>query len=348
MGGALRQRTAALAVPTAAIGGAFLVGGAIIQLAGYDAFKALGALMVGAFGSVYGLGETVVRSCPLLLTGLAVSFAFRCGIWNIGAEGQFLMGALMAAWVAPTVSGWGGVFGTASVMAVSLVAGGTWGALAAGLKVWRNVQEVISTIMLNFIAIQLIGFAVHGPLMETAAQFPQTDPVAQTLRLTRGLAPTRIHTGILVGLLTAGLLYVLLFRTAFGYRIRAVGLNPDAAHAAGIDVSRSTIAAMGVSGAIAGLAGAVELTGVTFRLYEDFAGGYGYTAIAVALLGRLHPGGVLLTALLFGALETGASAMQRAAGVSAVLVYVIQALILLFVVTAAVFERFRAQRAGGR
>lgn len=342
-GKVFRQWAFPLLIPLIAIGGAFAVSGLIIQIAGYDAIRAIGALIAGAAGSSYSLGETVVRSCPLLLTGLAVSFAFRCGIWNIGAEGQFLMGALIAAWVAPAVA-WTGIMGLAAVLTAGMVAGAAWGALAAGLKVWRNIQEVITTIMLNFVAIQLVSFAVHGPLMEDAGQFPQSNPVAETLRLSRFLTPTRIHTGIIMAILLAVAVYVTLFRTTFGYRIRAVGLNPGAARAAGIGVPQSMIAALCVSGAIAGLAGAVELTGVTYRLYEEFAGGYGYTAIAVALLGRLHPAGVVLTALLFGALETGASAMQRTAGVSAVLVYVIQALILLFVVTAMAYERFRSQR----
>jgi simple sugar transport system permease protein len=314
-------------------------------MAGYDAVLALGALLKGAAGSPYSVGETFLRSCPLLLTGLAVSFAFRCGVWNIGAEGQLLMGALATAWAAPLCASWPPYAGTCAALTFGSIAGALWGGLAALLKVRRRVQEVISTIMLNFVAIQLVSYAVHGPLMEDAGQFPQTNPVAAGLRLVRWLTPTRLHTGVVLAVVLTGIMYIVLFRTVFGYRVRAVGLNVTAARAAGIDVPGTIIAAMCVSGGLAGLAGAVELTGVTYRLYEDFAGGYGYTAIAVALLGRLHPWGVLLAALLFGALETGASGMQRAANVSSVLVYVIQALILLFVVTAMAYERFRAQHA---
>ena len=340
----LRPYAASLALPLMAITGAFVVSGLIIQLAGYDAPLALGALFRGALGSSYSLSETVVRSCPLLLTGLAVSFAFRCGVWNIGAEGQFLAGALAAAWAAPWLAELPGWLGVPLTLGVGLLAGTLLGGLAAFLKVWRNAQEVITTIMLNFTAIQLVSYAVHGPLMEDAGQFPQSNPIAEVLRLSRWLPPTRIHTGVILALVMVVGFYILLFHTVFGFRVRAAGVNPIAARAAGLNVPAAMIGAMGVSGAIAGLAGAVELTGVTYRLYEDFGSGYGYTAIGVALLGRLSPSGVVLAALLFAALETGASAMQRTANVSAVLVYVIQAMVLLFVVSAMAYERYRSQR----
>ena len=333
-------------IPLVAIAGAFTVSALIIQISGYNAITALGALLDGAVGSRYSLAETFLRSCPLLLTGLAVSFAFRCGVWNIGAEGQFLAGALLVAWVVPLCDGWPGFPATPFLLTLGFAAGAIWGGFAGYLKVERHVQEVISTIMLNFVAIQLVSYAVHGPLMEVAGQFPQTDPVTDNIRLTRWLPPTRLHTGVIMAVFCAGLLYVTLFRTVFGYRVRAVGLNAEAARTAGINTPVTVVQAMCVSGGIAGLAGAVELTGVTYRLYDQFAGGYGYTAIAVALLGRLHPVGVVFAALLFGALETGANGMQRSAGVSAVLVYVIQALILLFVVGATVYESRRVKGKG--
>ncbi|MBI4553210.1 MAG: ABC transporter permease [Candidatus Latescibacteria bacterium] len=322
-----------------AVVSAFGIGALIIRAAGYDAGVALGALLDGAGGSWYSLSETLLRSCPLLLTGLAVAFAFRCGAWNIGAEGQFLVGALAAAWAGPHCDGWPGYVATPFLLLLGACCGSIWGGIAGLLRVRRRVQEVISTIMLNFVAIQLVSYAVHGPLMESTGQFPQTSPIAEAARLTRWFPPTRLHAGVFLAALCAGLLHVLLFRTVFGYAVRAVGLNATAARSAGIDVPMTVLGAMCVSGGLAGLAGAVELSGITYRLYEDFAGGYGYTAIAVALLGRLHPAGVVFSALLFGALETGASGLQRTAGISSVLVYVIQALILLFVVGASVYER---------
>jgi simple sugar transport system permease protein len=194
------------------------------------------------------------------------------------------------------------------------------------------VNEVIGTIMLNFVALYTVSFVVHGPLMEAKKQFPQTDAVTESVQLVRLFPPTRLHTGFFYALLTACVLYVLLFRTTFGYRIRAVGLNPTASRYAGINVPFHIIAAMGVSGGLSGFAGAIELLGVTYRLYEDFSPGYGYTAIAVALLGNLHPFGVILAALLFGALNAGAGAMQRTAGVSAVMVSIIQAVVIFALV----------------
>lgn len=332
-------------IPLIAVLGAVAISAVIIEASGYDAAVALSALLDGAFGDRYSLAETLLSGCPLLLTGLAVALAFRCGVWNIGAEGQFLVGALAAAWLGPLCGGWPGYAAAPALLVFGFLAGAVWGGFVGVLKVGRRVQEVISTIMLNFVAMHLISYAVHGPLMETAGQFPQTDPIAASAQLTRFLMPTRLHTGVILALACAGLLYVILFRTVFGYSLRAVGLNAEAARSAGIDVPMTIVKTMGLSGGIAGLAGAVELSGVTYRMYEQFGGGYGYTAIAVALLGRLHPAGVALAALLFGALETGANSMQRAAQVSAVLVYVIQALILVFVVGATAYEtRWRKRR----
>lgn len=339
-----RQQAAGIAIPLIAIFGAFITSGLLIQVAGYDALRALTALFNGAFGNAYSLAETGIRSCPLLLSGLAVMLAFRCGFWNIGVEGQFLIGALMTAWTAPFFIGWTPYLAWPMILFSGVFAGALWGAVAGILKVNRQVQEVISTIMLNFIAIQMVSFAVHGPLMEDAGQFPQTDLVTASLRLTRWFPPTRLHSGILVALIIGILVYILLFRTVIGYRIRAVGMNAVAARAAGIPVSKTIIMTICLSGGVAGLAGAIELTGVTYRLYDQFGGGYGYTGIAVALLGRLHPGGVVLSAILFGVLETGANAMQREANVSAVLVYVIQALILLFVLVGTAVSRYWVKR----
>ncbi|MEE2710723.1 MAG: ABC transporter permease [Gemmatimonadota bacterium] len=333
------SHTTAWFIPLFAIIAALTAGGVIIILSGYDAVLAVAALIDGALGSSYSLGETFLRSCPLILTGLAVSVAFRCGLWNIGAEGQFLMGALVAAGTAPFFVAWPNYMATPALLLSGVVAGALWGGIAGYLKIERHVPEVISTIMLNFVAIQLVGYAVHGPLIEASGQFPQSDPLAEGIRLSRWLPPTRLHTGFILAVCCTGLIWLVLFRTVFGYRIRAVGLNSEAARSAGIDTRASMVQTMCLSGGLAGLAGAVELSGVTYRIFEQFGGGYGYTAIGVALLARLHPGAVIPAALLFGALATGASGMQRVAGVSSGLVYIIQALILLFVVMAAAYER---------
>ena len=342
----MRQSTELIS-PLIAAAGAVLVCGLIVSVAGYDASAVLYGLMNGALGNANSLSETLLRTCPLILTGLAVAVAFRCGIWNIGAEGQFLMGALAAAAIAPVLSESPDYIGTPAILLIGTLAGSLWAGLAGWLKVSRHVQEVISTIMLNFVAIQLLGYAVHGPLMEASGQFPQTDLLGDGLRLSRLFGSNRVHSGMLLALVCTASVWVFLFRTVAGYRIRAVGINVEAAKSAGVDSRQTVLMAMLLSGGLAGLAGAVEFPGVTYRLYDQFGSGFGYTAIAVALLGRLNPTGILPAALLFGALAAGANGMQREAGVSAVLVYVIQGLILLFVVVAAVYERRRPRRGAG-
>ncbi len=215
-----------------------------------------------------------------------------------------------------------------AALIAAAAAGAAWAAVAAALKMRRGVSEVISTIMLNFIALGLVSYLVHGPLMEAAGRYPQTDAVLAAVRLPHLFGSVRIHAGLLVGLVAAGFAYVLLFRTVLGYEMRAVGWNADAARLAGVRVERCLAITLVLSGALAGLAGGIEVSAVTFRLYEKFSPGYGFTAIAVALLGRLHPAGVLLAAVFFGALEAGSNAMQRVAGISSVLVSVIQATVI--------------------
>jgi len=307
---------------------AFIASALIIALAGANPFVALSALAEGAFGSADGWSEVGVRTCPLLLTGLAVTIAFRAGIWNIGAEGQLLVGAAAVAWLGTRLGGLPGWLVMPAVLAAAGLGGAAWAAIAALLKTARQVDEVISTIMLNFVAIGLIGYLVHGPLMEAAGTYPQTDAIAAAARLPRLFAGYRLHGGLLIALAAAGVTYALLFRTVFGYEMRATGLNPLAARLAGFRIARAVVGALTISGALAGLAGGIEVSAITFRLYEQFSPGYGFTAIAVALLGRLHPLGVILAAVFFGALDAGSMAMQRSAGVSSVLVSVIQAAVI--------------------
>lgn len=300
----------------------------VVALTGGDPLAALGALADGAFGRLDSVSEVGVKTCPLLLAGIAVAVAFRAGVWNIGAEGQLIAGAIAMAWLGREPVRLPGWLGLPLALAAAAGAGALWAALAASLKVRRGVNEVISTIMLNFIALAFAGYLVHGPLMEAAGRYPQSDAVALAMRLPRLAETFRVHAGLLVALAAAAGSYVLLFRTVLGFELRATGLNRTAARLAGIAVDQRTFLALTLSGALAGLAGGIEISAVTFRLYERFSPGYGFTAIAVALLGRLHPAGVLLAALLFGALEAGSNSMQRVAGVSSVLVSVIQATVI--------------------
>jgi general nucleoside transport system permease protein len=328
---------------------AFLVSALVIALAGANPAVALRALAAGAFGSTDGWSEVGVRTCPLLLTGLGVAIAFRAAIWNIGAEGQLLVGAVAVAWLGTHTGALPGWLATPLVLAAAALGGALWATIAGVLKAARGVDEVISTIVLNFIAIGLVGYAVHGPLMEAAANYPQSDAVAVAARLPRLVSGYRVHAGLLIALAAAGFAELLLFRTVLGFSMRAAGLNPVAARLAGLRVTRALLGALAISGALAGLAGGIEVSAVTFRVYDQFSPGYGFTAIAVALLGRLHPAGVILAAVFFAALDVGSAAMQRSAGVSSVLVSIVQATVIfsLIAVEAQTWQRRRAGRPQG-
>lgn len=309
---------------------ALAISAGIIAATGGDVLLAFSALVDGAFGSGDSLSEVLVKACPLMLTGLAVTVAFRTGVWNIGAEGQLLMGALLAAAIGPHLAELPAVLAVPLCLVPAALAGAAWAWIAVELKLRRNVSEIISTIMLNFIALQLVGFLVQGPMMESGGRYPQSDALPLVAWLPRLLPPHRVHAGVLLALLMGVAVWVLLFRSVAGYEMRAAGLSPAAARLAGIAVESRLRLSLLLSGALAGLAGGVELSAITHRLYERFSPGWGFTAIAVALLGSLHPLGVIAAALFFGALDAGSNAMQRQANVSSVLVSVIQAVVILF------------------
>lgn len=303
----------------------------VILLGGGNPSVAAGALIAGSLSGSYSQAETLIRACPLLLAGLGLAVAFRAGVWNIGAEGQLYMGALAVTALAGLLGDMPSLIAIPLAFAAAFIAGGFWAFIAAFLRTKRGVQEVISTIMLNFLAIQIVSAAVHGPLREPTGQFPYSDTIGVSLTLARLIPPTRFHTGVIIALVIAFIVWVMLFRTLWGFKLRTVGSAPEAAKHAGIPTERTIWSAMFISGGLAGLAGAVELMGVTHILFENFSPGYGYTAIAVALLGALHPVGIVASGLLFGALQAGASAMQRDAGISEVIVLVVQGIIIFAV-----------------
>lgn len=306
---------------------------AMLAITGFDVSRAARALVTGAFGSWYAFGSgTLVRATPLIFTGLSVALAFRAGVFNIGAEGQFLTGAAAATAVALGAGSFPRFALIPLVLAAGMVAGAAWAWIAAVLRTRFHVLEVISTIMLNFVAAYLVSYLVRGPLQEPTHIYPQTETIAVAAQLPRFGATTRLHLGFAIAVVACLVSWWAIRYTAGGFRLRAVGANPDAAYSAGlINVNRVTTRVFLVSGAIAGLAGAVEVSGVTYALYENLSPGYGYTAIAVALLARLDAAAVIATGVLFGALEAGASAMQRDAGVPSVAVSVIEAAIILAV-----------------
>jgi len=309
----------------------------LVSAAVPDWGMALTAFWRGSFGTEYAIASaTLVRAIPLALAGLGVALAFRAGVLNIGAEGQLLAGAAASALaVQMSAPAMGGAVPIVALVA-GAAAGAAWSGVAAILRARFGVLEVISTIMLNFVALHLVGYLVRGPLQEPTHAFPQSVTIPDLARLPRLLAAHRLHAGALLALVAAFALWWWLRATAGGFRVRVAGANPDAARSAGgIDVLRTTTRAFLVSGALAGFAGASELLGVTYALYENLSPGYGYTAVAVALLARLHPLGVILSATLFGALEAGALAMQRDAAVPSVVVYAIEATLVIAVVIGA-------------
>jgi simple sugar transport system permease protein len=323
----------------------------LLRLLGFDPLSALAALWSGSIGSSYALTSgSLVRATPLILTGLAVAIAFRAGVFNIGAEGQLLVGAAAATAIALAPRVPAGRLTTVLALLGGGIAGGAWAGVAAVLRARFRVLEVLSTILLNFVAVYLVSYLVRGPLQEPLHIYPQSSTIPLAARLPRLAESSRLHAGFVVAVAVAVMTWWILRYTAAGFRIRAAGANPDAAQSAGqIDVIRATTRAFLVSGAIAGLAGAVEVTGVTFALYENISPGYGYTGIAVALLARLNPLGTVATGLLFGALEAGATAMQRDAGVPSVTVSIVEALIILgsVLVWPVVGDRDRAQGGDG-
>jgi simple sugar transport system permease protein len=335
----------AVAAAAIALGVAVLAAG--LQLGGYDATAALAALWNGAFGSWYAItSATLVRAVPLIIIGLGIALAFRGGAFNIGAEGQFYSGAIAATWIGLHAGSLPPPLAIAAAAAGAAIAGAVWVALPVWLQLRFGVIEVISTLVLNFVAESLVSLMVQGPLQESQGIYPQSDAIAASARLP-ALAGTRLHAGILLALAGAAALWYLFERTLWGFRLRAVGAGSRAAEVSGrIDVRRMAATALLGSGAVAGLAGGVEVTGVSYALFQNLSPGYGFTAIAVALLARLHPLGVVASGILFGALEAGAGAMQRDAGVPAVAVYVVEAVVILAVVLVEVGRQGKG--AGGR
>ncbi|HEY2662736.1 MAG TPA: ABC transporter permease [Candidatus Binataceae bacterium] len=302
---------------------------AIVLLAlGASPFGVFRALCDGAFGNWYAVSDTIVRATPLIFTGLAVAIAFQGAIYNIGADGQLLIGALAAAAIGPHLKALPTPLALISILALGTTAGALWGATAGWLKAARNVNEVISTIMLNFIAVQTISWAIHGPIMEASRAYPRTDPIAPAAQLPLPIPPTQLNPAILIAILLAVASYALVYRSSAGFQLRAMGQNRRASAFFGIPIARLTVGAMALSGGLAGLGGAVQISAITHRLYERLSPGWGFEAIAVALLARLNPLGVIFTALLFGALDTGSQAIQRAQGVSPVMVQVIEAMVI--------------------
>lgn len=341
-------------LPVFATLAALLVGAIMLSILGVNPLVAYRALIEGAFGSQNAFAETLVRATPLLLIGVGICIAYRGNVINIGGEGQMIVGALVGVWVGLTITNIPGWVNVILGMFMGAIAGAIWGGIPGVLKAYFNVNEILSTVMMNAIAVQFKNFFLTGPLIdpsqaEIASQIPQTARLDELFRLPRLWHPTRLHLGSVIAVILAILVYILLWRTTTGYRIRAVGQNPSASKYAGIKVKRYVVLALVLSGALAGLAGAIQVYGVNYRMITDgsptgFTGGAGFNGIVAALFGQLHPIITIPASVLFGALLVGANAMQRAVQIPSALITALNGLVVVFVVSSEFLRKKRQRR----
>ncbi len=313
---------------------------------GFQTYFATGQT-AALYKAIYPFTESLVLTTPYIFLGLAVAIGFRCGLFNIGAEGQFFMGALGSAYVGYSISGLPWYIHLPLAMLGGAVAGAIWGAIPGFLKARFGAHEVVNTIMMNYVAFRLSDWLLNGPMMAKGYR-PVTPNVDVTAELPRFFPdPLRFNWGFVIALLFALLVYWFLFKTTLGFEIRAVGANPDAAKYAGMSVMRTFVMVMTLSGAMAGLAGATQVLGTDHWVGQGFSAGYGFDSIALALLGKSHPLGVVLSALLFGILRGGATSMQSLAGIPIYIVSVIQGMVIIFVAAPSVIRWIYRLRVGG-
>lgn len=325
-------------LPLIAIAAALIVGAGLIVIAGKNPVAAYIALFQESLTNYYGFSNTLTKTTPLLLTSLGVLVALKAGQFNIGGEGQIYMGGLGSALVGLYVKGLPLVIHLPLSLLVGFLFGAVWGLIPGYLKAVRSINEVITTLLLNYVAQNLISYLVSGPMIEPGAPSPFSPKLAKTAQLPTILPQTQTHAGILIALIAAGILWLLFLRSPLGYQIETVGQNPIAARYAGLSVERTIMLAMAAAGGLAGLAGSSEVMGLKYRLFENFSGGYGFDAIAIAFLSRGSVPGVVFTSLFFGALRSGANVMQRTADVPLTIVYAIQGLTVLFIAISLALE----------
>jgi simple sugar transport system permease protein len=344
-GGSIGRQVLVTAI---AIGLGLLVGAVLIVISGvigpaqtFDLtlpFVAYGAMLEGALGGPKAIANTLNSTTPLIFTGLSVAVGFRAGLFNIGANGQFLIGAFTAAMVG-TIAGIPWPVAMLLALAGGALGGAAWGFIPGALKAWRGAHEVVTTIMLNSIAYLLLNLLASQVFKDPTATFPRTPNVQPEAVLPIILADTRLHAGIIIALLTSVVVWFVLFKTTLGFEIRTVGANASAARYAGIRPAFITVLTMSIAGGLAGMGGGVEILGITKHYPAEYLVNFGFDGIAVALLGRAHPFGVVGGALLFGVMRAGAGSMQRATDIPVDIISIVQGVILLFVAAQVVIER---------
>ncbi|MEL7589667.1 MAG: ABC transporter permease [Anaerolineaceae bacterium] len=328
---------------------ALLFGAVMLLFLKVNPLTAYAQLINGAFGNISGLTQTLVKATPLLLVGLGICIAFRASVINIGGEGQIIVGALAATWFPLAFRTWPGWVLIPCTLLVGFLAGAVWGFVPGFLKARLKVNEILTTVMMNAVALQLMNLLVRSVLMDPAGitagtYLAQSERLPEQVWLTRLVPQTLLHTGLLIAIALAIIVYIFLWRTTIGYRIRAVGFNPEAARYSGIHVPFYQALSLTLAGGFAGIAGAIEVLGVQHRLLEGITSGYGFSGIVAALFGGLHPLGTIPASILFGALLVGGDKMQRAVQVPNSLIDAILGLVVLFVVGSALWSRRWAAR----
>ncbi|MCC6147411.1 MAG: ABC transporter permease [Anaerolineaceae bacterium] len=316
--------------PVLAVIAALVIGAVLIFILGLDWRLAYKSLLQGSLGTKKAIAESLVKTTPLYFTGLSFAIAKRCGLINLGAEGQVYMGGLFAAFIGLSFAGLPRYIHLPLTVMMGFIGGGLLGLITGVLKVRFGASELITGIMFNYIAIKLVSFFVTGPLKEPG-DLDQTAIMEVSAQIPRIIENTRLHAGLIIALLCLVFFYIFLWKTTSGYEMRVVGMNRGAAEYSGISISKNVLLAMALAGGFAGLAGCCEVIGVQFRLFQDFSPQYGYEGLPVALLGNSHPVGILLSGLLFGVLKSGSNTMKMLAQVPVAVIQIIQALVIIFV-----------------
>ncbi|NPV57050.1 MAG: ABC transporter permease [Anaerolineae bacterium] len=311
---------------------ALLIGALLISLVGIDPWEAISYLWKGSFGNRYGFGETLTRFVPLLFSSLSFTVAHKSGFFNVGAEGQILAGAIGAVLVAAYVEGLPPVLHVTLAILAGVLFGAIWAGIAGVLKILLGSNELINTMMLNYVAVLLVEYLIHGPLKPADSYLYVSATILPSAKLPIILSKTPLHLGFVISLVVTVGVFYLLYRTPVGYQMRMVGANLKAASYAGVNIVGVTIVALVTTGGLAGMGGAIELLGTQYKVSNGFSLGYGYDGIGVAVMGRYHPVGIVLSTLLFSVIRVGMGAMQRGAGVPFPLLNVIQGLIIIFVI----------------
>ena len=340
------QYAKSVSFPAISVLGALLIGAVMITVMGYDAAFAYRSLWNGAFGNLHSFTETLVQTTPLLFTAVSYSIAYKCGLINLGAEGQLYMGAMFGAFVGARFEFLPGGLHILFVMMMGFAGGALWGLIAGALKMRFGASELITTIMLNYIAFEFLSFAVtNQPFRDmTPGAAPRMNVVVEAVRLPVLLPQTRIHMGLLVALLAIVCYYIFMWKTTKGYEMRVAGLNANAGRYAGMNISTNGLLAISLAGGVAGLGGVINVIGLQPFLTEGFSNNFGFSGVAVALLGGCHPIGILVAGIFFGALNAGGIRMQLMAQVPAAAIMIVQGMVIVFAVSREMFVYFGKYR----